>query len=1080
MAVRADKQPEWNGDGPRDAIVVRRRNVGRALALFVAGIVGLFLVGLFVVWLERKPIANNVIGKELARRGVRATYHLDRIGLRTQRISNLVIGNPAHPDLIAKSAQVEMRILLNGGVEVYRIEARGVRLRATYADNKVSFGDVDRLLPKPTTTKTSFKFPDIAIDVADTAIALRTPYGPLGFAVLGQGNLTGGFKGQLAVSSPGLAFGRCGLNAVHAAMRIEIVRRRPHVVGPFTARKFACLQSNLAMASPRLDLDSNFSESFGSFDGSGRLSTPTLLAGANGLANLVANVGFKGTPASANGTIDLGARQARLGQVMAGSTHLKGRYRLAAAKADLALVADYDARGATLPPSMLASISGPLAAAAKTPIGPIVTAIGQAVTGTASGFDARGSLRVVNFPGGGAVRIETANVSGPQGERARISGRDGVTYYWPSGKIRIDSQVATQGGGLPTARLDLRQPRGFGPASGEFRMAPYAASGARLALEPVRFSAARDGSTRITTTALLDGPFSGGRVTGLRVPVEGTIGGPGGFSFGHGCLDSGFQSLTLGAMKLGAAKLPLCALNGAIVSQRPGGPLQLGAQTSGLRLGGTMGSSPVRITTARARQLSADRIDATGLGMTLGNPAAPVVLAAKQLDGRIGAKSLSGTFAGGHGVIGDIPLVMSDVRGRWTYTKALTVDGALTVSDRAEKVKFNPLVSNDVHFVLNGDTITTTGGLHHPGSGTLVTNIDIVHHLASGQGHADLDVPGIRFASAGLQPDNLTPLTEGVIALVDGTVRGQGRIDWVGHRVTSTGDFSTDGIDLAAAFGPVTGMSGTIHFTDLLALESAPGQTLQLAGVNPGIPVENGVIHFQLLRDQLVKVERGEWPFMGGTLVLRETILNLAKPTAKRLTFAVDGLNAAMLVESFGFKEIAANGTFDGVLPMIFDEDGGRIVGGRLDSRAPGGALSYVGVVSKANLGMFGGIAFNALRDLKFKQMIVRLDGDLAGEFATRLSVDDVALGNNKTQRFVRGLLKKLPFKFTVSIKGPFRALIGTAKSVKDPRATIHDALPEPIANLPDDAVTITTDTGQSQTQTPVKDIVTTTKKPDQ
>ena len=1079
MAVKAG-EGEHGERMTHDTIVVRRHRLGRTIALFIVGIIGLMLLGLFLLWLGRKPIANNIIGKELEKRGVHATYHLDRIGLRTQRISNLVIGDPAHPDLVAKQAQVEMRILLNGSVEVYRVVASGVRLRARYADNRVSFGEVDRLLPAPSSSKTPFKFPDIAVDVSDSTIALQTPFGPIGFVVAGKGNLTGGFKGRLAVSSPGLAFGKCSLDVVRASMAVEIVARRPHVTGPFTARKFACPQSNLAIASPRLDLDSDFSESFGSFDGTGRLTTPALVAGANGLANLVANVGFKGTPANAGGTIALAAQKARLGQILADTTRLKGSYRLAAAKGELALVADYDARRAALPSSMLASLTGPLAAAAKTPIGPLATAIGQSVTRTAGGFDAVGRLRLVNFTGGGAVRIETANVAGPAGERAQIAGRDGVTYYWPSGRIRIDSQVATEGGGLPTARLDLRQPRGFGAASGEFHMAPYATGGARLALDPVRFAAARDGSTRVTTTALLDGPLSGGRITGLRVPVEGTIGGSGGFSFGHGCLDTGFRSLTLGAMKLGAAKLPLCALNGAIVAQQPGGPLQLGAQTSGLRLGGTMGSSPVRIVAARARLLGTDRFDAVGLGMTLGNPAAPVVLAAKQLDGRIGAKGLSGTFAGGDGVIGDIPLAMSDVRGKWTYAKALTVDGALTVSDRAEKAKFNPLVSNDVHFVLNGDTITTTGGLHHPGSGALVTNIDIVHHLASGQGHANLDVPGIRFASSGLQPDNLTPLTEGVIALVDGTARGQGRIDWAGHRVTSTGDFSTDGIDLAAAFGPVTGMSGTIHFTDLLALESAPGQTLQLAGVNPGIPVENGVLHFQLLRDQLVKVERGEWPFMGGTLVLRETILNLAKPTAKRLTFAVDGLNAAMLVESFGFKEIAANGTFDGVLPMIFDEDGGRIVGGRLDSRAPGGSLSYVGVVSKANLGMFGGIAFNALRDLKFKQMIVRLDGDLAGEFATRLTVDDVALGNNKTQRFVRGLLKKLPFRFSVSIKGPFRALIGTAKSVKDPRATIHDALPGPIANLPDDSVTITTDTGQSQTQTPVKDIVTTTSKPDQ
>jgi len=1071
------REGEIDGAGARETVVVRRRRVGRALSLFVAGILGLFLIALFGAWLARKPIATNILSRELSRRGVQATYHLDRVGLRTQRISNLVIGNPAHPDLTAKMAQVEMRILLSGKVEVFRVVARGVRLRGQLVGDKVSWGEVDKLLPAPSNSKAPFKFPDIAVDVADSTIALRTPYGPLGFAVAGKGNLTGGFKGNLAVAGPRIAFGRCAIDAMHASMQVEIVKRRPHVIGPLSARNFACPQSNLSISTPRLDLDSDFSESFGSFDGKGRLATPVLIAGANGLANLVANIGFKGTPTLAVGTVDLGAQRARLGQIYADGTRLTGRYRLAAGKGDIALVADYATTHAALPGSITASITGPLAAAAKTPIGPIATNIANAITRATGGFAANGSLRLVNYTGGGAVRIESADARGANGARIRVAGRDGVTYYWPSGKIRIDSLIETSGGGLPEGRIDLRQPRGGGPASGEARFAPYAFGGSRLAMDPLRFVAAADGSTRITTTALLDGPFSGGRVTGLRVPIDGTLGGPGGLSFGAACLDTRFETLTIGAMKLGAARVPLCPLGRPILSQRPGGPLMVAAGTQKLRLAGRLGSSPVQIVAERARLLTSQTFDATGLGMRLGNPAAPVLINANQLDGRFTPAGIAGRFTGGGGTIGNIPLAMSDAAGKWSFAKALTVDGALTVSDRAEKVKFYPLAARDVHFVLAGDRITTTGGLHNPASGALVTNVEILHLLSSGKGHAVLDVPGLRFATSGLQPDQVTPLTEGVIALVDGTVRGQGRIDWSGTDVTSTGDFSTDGTDLAAAFGPVTGLAGTIHFTDLLALETAPGQTVTLATVNPGILVENGTLHYQLLPGQLVKIEGGDWPFMGGRLLLRETILNLGRPTPKRLTFAVDGLDANILITSFGFKEIGAEGTFDGVLPMIFDENGGRIVGGRLDSRAPGGALRYNGIVNKANLGLFGGIAFNALRDLRFKSMIVRLDGDLAGEFGTRLIVDEVALGNNNTQRFIRRVLRKLPFKFNVSIKGPFRALIGTAKSFKDPRSTIHDALPEPIANLPDSAVTITTDDSAKQTQTPVKDEVTITKK---
>jgi hypothetical protein len=116
---------------------------------------------------------------------------------------------------------------------------------------------------------------------------------------------------------------------------------------------------------------------------------------------------------------------------------------------------------------------------------------------------------------------------------------------------------------------------------------------------------------------------------------------------------------------------------------------------------------------------------------------------------------------------------------------------------------------------------------------------------------------------------------------------------------------------------------------------------------------------------------------MGGRLILRETVLNFARPTEKRLTFEVVGLDAKTFVDTLGFKELTHR-TFDGVLPMIFDEEGGRIVGGRLDSRPPGGTLSYVGVDQQGGPGDDGEDRLRCAEGAAFRSMIVRLDGDLA------------------------------------------------------------------------------------------------------
>jgi hypothetical protein len=407
----------------------------------------------------------------------------------------------------------------------------------------------------------------------------------------------------------------------------------------------------------------------------------------------------------------------------------------------------------------------------------------------------------------------------------------------------------------------------------------------------------------------------------------------------------------------------------------------------------------------------------------------------------------------------------------------VTVDGGLLLSSRSDPPNFYPLLGEGIHFTLADGMIRATVTLNHPDSGTKVSDVTIAHNLASGTGNAVLDVPGIRFG-ANLQPEELTRLTEGVVALVNGGVSGQGRINWTGEgKVTSTGEFNVRDMDLAASFGPVTGMNGTIVFTDLLGMQTASGQVVTLESVNSGILVENGVVRYQLLPDNLVKIERGEWPFMGGTLILQETILNFGRPSPKRLTFEVVGLDAKTFVDSMGFKELSATGTFDGVLPMIFDDEGGRIVGGRLDSREGGGTLAYNGVVNRANLGMIGGFAFDALRDLKYRSMIIRLDGFLDGEFATRMTIVGVGLGNTSTQRFLKSV-NRIPFNFNVTIKGPFRALIATAKSFRDPTQVIEPALPRPLDEVPGIVVeTRRREESQQQSQTPVEEKMTPTPK---
>ena len=1029
-------------DGSGAPLVVRKSIWGRIALVFGLTVLALLAVAILIVWVQRRPIAGHYLKGEFERRGVQASYHLDRIGFRTQEVSNLVIGDPKRPDLVARHALIQIRLKLDGNFAVYRVVARGVRLRGRMIHGKVSWGQIDKLLPPP--SNAPFQLPDIVLDLADSSIALATPFGPVGIAADGNGRLSGGFKGHLAVTSPRVAPGKCAALDLHVLVTVAVVARHPQVEGPVTLNRFSCPVSRFNVVSPRFDAKANFNEAFTKVDGSGRMAIATLDSGANALAAFVGDITYKGSLTHVDGNVKLAAQKSRMATATADRTRLEGRYHLGIENGTFGLVGNFAAGNSTLDPVTLDSVTQPLSAAANTPIGPVVTSIGNAIGRTASRFNVSGEIRVANFPGGGAARITSADVIAQQGARAHISAGTGITYYWPSKRLRVDGNIEMAGGGLPTGRVSLHQPSATAPISGVADLQPYVANGQRLALTPIRFGPGPGGSTTLSTIAQLDGSFPNGRVQALRLPIDGRIGPGGSFAIGTSCAVVSVSYLQLSTIQLGPTRLPVCPIGPAMVSKQAGGKVQTAARIKGPIINGKIGSSPIHLTAASG-QLVGNRFGFNQFTMNLGRPTSPILFDAVRLSGSLAGSDLRGNFAGGKGTLGKVPLALSDASGTWLlHRKDLNINGALTLSDRNPDPRFYPLRSNDVHFTLAGDYVRAGGILRFPGNGAEVTQVAVEHQLSSGTGHAVLDVPGIAFGP-NFQPDQLTRLTEGVVALVNGTVRGQGRINWEpGGKVTSTGDFATANMDLAAPFGPVTGFTTSMHFTDLLGLTTAPHQIATAKIVNPGITVTDGVIHYQILPHNLVKIERGEWPFMGGRLILEETVLNFGSPSAKRLTFELQGFDAKQFVDSLGFQGFELSGTFDGVLPMIFDENGGRIVGGRLDSRAPGGQLKYTGTKPG---GLAGGVAFDLLSDIRYRTMIIRLDGDLAGEFATRLTVDQVSLGpgHGIVASLVHRAFSKLPLKLNLNINGPFRALIQMAKAFKDPTQVIAPVMPFPI-----------------------------------
>ncbi len=896
--------------------------------------------------------------------------------------------------------------------------------------------------------------PDIAVALNDTQVALDTPAGAIGASIEGSGNLTDGFGGRVTVAAPLLAAAGCGIRGARAGVRVTIAARRPHVAGPLDLAAFACPSQRLALGAGRATLEMSFAPSLDGWQGGAALAGFAGHAGSVRFDGASGLVTLTGGAKRIDGTTGLTLTHVASPLATAGSVLLGGRYRYLPGSVGLVFAGDLAARHAAVAPARRQALQRAAQGLAGTPVAPLAVRAAAGIDRLLR--DADVEARVAFAAGGSAgagFSVRTLALTGRDGGFVRIAEGDGFGWQARDRRWRVDGRVTTGGGTLPAIDMRLDQRVAGAPVDGVARLAPYAAGGARLTMTPLTFRSTGV-ETRFASTVSLDGPLGSGRVEGLAMPLAGRIDTRGGFVLGEGWVPLRFRSLSVGSIVLDSSRIGLCGRGGApLVSRGVDGTLRYGALIDDLRLAGRSGAAPLSIAAGRA-ELSAQGVLVRQLALQLGEGEAISRFDADSIDGTLDHGSLAGPFAGADAQIAHVPLKLTDLSGRWTFARgALALAGGITVSDAANPARFAPLVAHDATLRFAGGRIDASAALHEPKSDALVSTVVIRHDLASGTGGATLDVPGLHFVPKGLQPEALTPLTLGVIANAAGTVAGQGRIDWSAKGVTSSGAFHTDGVDLAAAFGPVSKIAGTITFTDLLGMVTPPHQQATIAEIDPGIAVSNGVVHYQLRAGQTVQVEDARWPFAGGELILEPTLLSFEQTAQRHLTFRVKGLDAAAFVQQLAFPNISATGIFDGSLPMIFDQTGGRIVGGEIVARRGGGTLAYVGELSNARLGQMGKLAFDALKAIRYSSLSIGLNGRLDGEIVSSVKFDGIRQATGDSGMAAR-LIRNLPFRFNITIRAPFRGLMGSARAFVDPSVLLQNGVPPAVTPPPTSAAT--------------------------
>lgn len=1014
---------------------------GRRLNRQVFGSVLLSLVVLLAIaWWQRDSIADRFVESELEGRGVRATYTIDNVGFRTQRIRDLVIGDPANPDLTARLVEVDVALNFSGAA-LRDVRASGVKVRGRYADGKLTFGELDKFADPD--AKQPFEWPDIGLVIKDAQARIDTPWGVIGAGLQGRGLLRNQFAADLSVRAPRITYDDCVVPDVRFDGDLLLEWRQPRLVGPITALSATCKKAGLAVAAPLFDTDVRISETFDKWLGNLGFAARNVNYGKITLAKPAGQISIDGGLSRTNFTFALdraGLRSKPLTVAQLAIT-AKGYAGLNGGRFGGSASGDARIKGGVLDKGTLGHMAGIAQQTRDTPIGPLMARIASALQRAGDRFageldfdvfrDADGALGVTV----GSLALNTAS-----GARVRQGGALALHSGTDGWRLASPVDLSINGRDLPEVKLAIRQ-SGGNQWSGNLVIAPYAAGGASLAVPNLEFNGRPGGAWTFEGQARLSGPLPGGMIRGLKLPIDGNYDGRS-FLLYDGCQNIHFDSAKISTLTLRGQTLRLCPDAGGSMLAVGSGGTRFATNIPNLSTGGMLGNTPISANSANIRFSLSQGFTARDVKIVLGQDLVLTTFDIAALSGDFGTAVITGTFAGGSGKIGNVPLLIDEAAGNWRYLNSvLTLDGNLRVLDAAEVDRFQPMAVPDMMLTLENNIISATGQLAEPKTRRKVAEVDIRHVLGDTSGRALLSVDGLRFNDE-LQPEMLTPLALGVIANVDGTVFGDGRIEWDANSVRSTGRFATRNMNLAAAFGPAEGLTSEIVFTDLLGLETGPGQLATIASVNPGIPALNGTISYQLLPEQKVAIEAGRWPFAGGELLLEPTVLDFGIEKERRLTFRVIGLDAEKFLSGYDFQNLRVTGVFDGTLPMIFSQDGGRIVGGALVSRPGGGEVSYLGELAYEDMGTFANFAFNALRSIRYSTLTIGVGGNLDGEIVTDISFTGLQQGSGAKRNFITKQLARIPIQFNVSVRAEFLKLISSIRGLYDAQFAADQSLP--------------------------------------
>jgi hypothetical protein len=303
------------------------------------------------------------------------------------------------------------------------------------------------------------------------------------------------------------------------------------------------------------------------------------------------------------------------------------------------------------------------------------------------------------------------------------------------------------------------------------------------------------------------------------------------------------------------------------------------------------------------------------------------------------------------------------------------------------------------------------------------TPLNIEYSFKDGAGSAHAVLESLTFKTGGLQPQTIAPALAGKVAAVEGTISADMEVSFAKGEVQGSGGvLNIMDMNFGTAPGPVEGLNTQIEFSSLMPFQTAGRQVMTVENFDPGIPLEDGIIEYELVPEG-VKIYSAQWPLNVGAFELDPFTWRYGADE-NRVVMRLNDISIDELLQSVGNEKLEATGTVRGVFPIVVRGLNVLVDDGYLEAK-DGGIIRFkseqsqeatdrfqgdriLDTWSSGDEGVYNDLAREALREFNYRELTASIDGPLDG---------DVELGvifNGANKKVLNGQ----PFEFDINVQG--------------------------------------------------------------